>query len=111
MATTLKINSSSPSDQIYAKSLRFFLLLSLLFVLPALVNSSGELSKLGGMAASTFLSRKTLLSVSETPGAEKDAARTVEFNSGSSNSKREDRHQFGANKHEVPTGPNPISNR
>ncbi|KAI3449880.1 hypothetical protein Pfo_006545 [Paulownia fortunei] len=112
MATTLKINSSSSVLEISTKSHHFFLFFGLLFILLALVNSSGDPSKFSSDMASTLPSRETLFSESS---AEKAAAKTVDFHPRKSGnrhaSKSKGKDQFEASDHEVPSGPNPISNR
>ncbi|KAI3461041.1 hypothetical protein Pfo_017704 [Paulownia fortunei] len=114
MATTLKINSSSPSSsilEISTKSHHFFLLfLGLLFILLALVNSTGDPSNpSSNMASRTIPSHETLFS--DSSPAEKPAAKTMDFHPRKRGNRKSKGREFEASNHEVPSGPNPISNR
>ncbi|KAL3645081.1 hypothetical protein CASFOL_010261 [Castilleja foliolosa] len=101
MAIDMKLaSSSSSSNRNPAKTLLVFLLFSLLFVLLAFANSSGELSK---PSVSNMVTRKTLFS-------DDVAAQKVGFIPAGKKAKS-NYGQFGESKHEVPSGPNPISNK
>ncbi|XP_011080181.1 CLAVATA3/ESR (CLE)-related protein TDIF [Sesamum indicum] len=126
MATSLmRINSSSSSSspspfsllEIPTKPHHFFFFFGLLFVLLAVVSSSGSDPSVTAAASSALPPHETLFS------GERAAAKTVDFqprkkasNPHASKPKGYkdddgDRRQFEASDHEVPSGPNPISNR
>ncbi|GER25014.1 cLAVATA3/ESR-related protein TDIF [Striga asiatica] len=117
MATALKLDPSpiiSSSNNI-SRTRRFLKLFGLLFmILIVFVSSSGGLSKPSdlGMAAS----RKTLLSEAYA-GKSSDSHQTVDLGGGKREnghipkSKGKDHSWYESSDHEVPSGPNPISNK
>ncbi|PIN03171.1 hypothetical protein CDL12_24310 [Handroanthus impetiginosus] len=103
MATTLKLNSSF-NLEFSSKPHNLLLFFGLLFmILVALVNSS----------SSEDFSKPSSDMASVLPSHHQTTAKTVEFHPrkrGNPRSKGKD-PRFGASDHEVPSGPNPISNR
>ncbi|PSR89697.1 TDIFp like [Actinidia chinensis var. chinensis] len=86
------LKTLSPTSQITAKSHLFLIFLSLLFIFLVLVHSAD----------------------SSTPSTTTTATATMDLNPKRTQSSRPSsstRREFGAKAHEVPSGPNPISNR
>ncbi|KAK4419479.1 hypothetical protein Salat_2360800 [Sesamum alatum] len=110
MATSLRINSSVL--EIPSKPHHFFLFFGLLFILLAVASSSGGEPSIDVAALPPH---QTLFS------GERAAAKTVDFHprkraivnphAFKPKGKEDDDDQFEASDHEVPSGPNPISNR
>ena len=105
MAEPKASSSSSPISEPFSKSPSFLHFLSLFFILLLLINlshqphpyttmgSSDKSTKSSESAMSTTSMHPQNTQKSHTPSSTKDAGR-----------------EFGADAHEVPSGPNPISN-
>uniref|UniRef100_A0A6N2MXS2 Uncharacterized protein n=1 Tax=Salix viminalis TaxID=40686 RepID=A0A6N2MXS2_SALVM len=98
------------------KSHHFFLFLALLFVFILLTSSSKPISSTNMVAS---ISIKRFLLESSEPASttmnlhpkHTQATHTSSSSSSSPPSSKSKRKKFGAEAHEVPSGPNPISNR
>ncbi|KAI5568504.1 hypothetical protein BDE02_12G018100 [Populus trichocarpa] len=114
---TPKTQSTTISDhQTCTKAHHFLSLLALLFIFILLTTSTKPINPTN-MAAS--ISIKRLLLESSEPASstmnlhpkQTQDARTSSSSSSSTSSSKSTRTKFGAAAHEVPSGPNPISNR
>ncbi|CAJ1796953.1 unnamed protein product [Sphenostylis stenocarpa] len=90
--------SSSPISEPFSKSPSFLHLLTLFFILLLLINLSHQPYP------------STMVSSENTKAAESTMHPQNGHNSHSPSSKDASRREFGADAHEVPSGPNPISN-
>ncbi|GFZ17617.1 similar to CLAVATA3/ESR-RELATED 41 [Actinidia rufa] len=88
------LKTPSPTSQIPAKSQLFLVFLSLLFIFLVLVHSADSSTP------------STTITATATATMDLNPKRTQSSRPSSST-----RREFGAKAHEVPSGPNPISNR
>ncbi|KAK7292972.1 hypothetical protein RJT34_15831 [Clitoria ternatea] len=107
-------NSSSSSpifSQHFSKSSTFLQFLTLFFILLLLINLSHQPNPSTTMASSeTFKPSKSSTSSTTTMHHPHNSQNSHSTPSSSSSSKYAHGKEFGADAHEVPSGPNPISN-
>ena len=102
-----KTSSSSPISELsFTKSLHLLQILTFFFILFLLINNSHQRNP------STMVSSETLKSSSSSgTGSTSTTNLHPEKTPNSRNSSKDAGREFGAEAHEVPSGPNPISNR
>ncbi|KAI9384173.1 hypothetical protein POPTR_012G019400v4 [Populus trichocarpa] len=112
---TPKTQSTTISDhQTCTKAHRFLSLLALLFIFILLTTSTKVPINPTNMAASISIKRLLLESsepASTTMNLHPKQTQDARTSSSSTSSSKSTRTKFGAAAHEVPSGPNPISNR
>ncbi|XWS76114.1 hypothetical protein CRYUN_Cryun01aG0148900 [Craigia yunnanensis] len=98
----------------YAKSHYFLLFLTLFFIFLLLVNPTSNPTNSSNVTSSIPFKRLLLdtssKSTSSTMNLHPKQTRNAHTSSSSSSSSKSSRTEFGAEAHEVPSGPNPISN-
>ncbi|KAG5233677.1 CLE protein [Salix suchowensis] len=99
MATPKTQSTTAGDHQTCTKSYHFLSLLGFLFIFILLITTSTKPKNPTNMAASIPI-RRLLLESSESPSTAMNL-----------HPKQTQDAQFGASAHEVPSGPNPISNR
>uniref|UniRef100_A0A2P2PTH2 Uncharacterized protein n=1 Tax=Rhizophora mucronata TaxID=61149 RepID=A0A2P2PTH2_RHIMU len=94
------------------KSRHFFLLFALLFILLLLItNPTNTIKDPSNMAPSSISIKRLLLESSESASTTMNLHPNQPQNTHTSSSSSKSKHkEFGVQAHEVPSGPNPISN-
>ncbi|XP_022759797.1 CLAVATA3/ESR (CLE)-related protein 41-like [Durio zibethinus] len=110
--------SPSTASETYAKSHSLLLFLTLFFIFLLLLNpTTNPIAMNSSNVTPSIPFRRLLLdtssskSTSSATNLHPKQTQNVHTSSSSSSSSKSSRRQFGAEAHEVPSGPNPISNR